>query len=74
MYMGSDFFNHSLRTTPKGVSIRSLLREELQKAKKRINRTPHPYCEIDCPWLSLCRKRSPPGCILSDLINPNLWC
>ena len=71
--MGSDSFNHSLRTTPKVFSTRSLLEEELQKAKGRLKTIPHPYCEIDCPWLSLCRKTSPPGCIFSDLINPNLW-
>ena len=71
--MGSDSFNHSLRTTPKRVSIRSLLGKELQKAKRRLTATPHPYCEINCPWLSFCKKNSPPGCILSDLVNPNLW-
>jgi hypothetical protein len=72
--MGSDSFQHFSRAKSKGISTRSLLVEELQKAKERLITTPHPYCESDCPWISLCRKISPPGCILSDLINPNLWC
>lgn len=72
--MGSDSFHQFYRTISKGISIRSLLLEELQKAKQRLNKTPHPYCEPDCPWKLLCRKISPPGCIFSDLIDPNLWC
>lgn len=71
--MGSDSFHHFSRITLRVVSARSLLIEELQKAKERLSITPHPYCEPDCPWLSLCRRSSPPGCILSDLIDPNLW-
>lgn len=71
--MGSDAFLLYSKTTSKGVSTRSLLLEELQKVKIKLITNPHPYCEPECPWLSLCRRISPPGCIFNDLIDPNLW-
>lgn len=71
--MGSNslpvFLNASIKRTP----LRRLLISELQKAKIRLSQTPHPFCELDCAWLTFCRRVSPPGCILSELIDPNLW-
>ena len=72
--MGSDSFLLFSKVTSRGVSTRDLLLEELQKAKENLFTTPHPYCELDCPWLAICKRSTPPGCILSDLIDPNLWC
>ncbi|MHA1975166.1 MAG: hypothetical protein ACTSW1_19425 [Candidatus Hodarchaeales archaeon] len=53
--------------------LRELLLEELHKAKLRLNETPQPYCELDCPWLSFCLKIGAKDCILSELISSDLW-
>ncbi|MFW9855679.1 MAG: hypothetical protein ACFFFG_11490 [Candidatus Thorarchaeota archaeon] len=60
----------------KGFSLKHYLLRELGNAKKRIYmnlETPHPYCELDCPWLSICRQSLPPACILPDLLDSNTW-
>jgi len=53
--------------------LRELLLEELHKAELRLKETPQPYCELDCPWLNFCRKMIIKDCILSQLINSDLW-
>jgi hypothetical protein len=71
--MVSDSFFLYSRTASSGASTRDQLLRKLHLAKKRLNSTPQPYCEIDCPWLCLCRISIPPGCILNDLIDTSLW-
>jgi len=75
--MGTDSINLFSKTTLSGVTTRFLLLRELQKAKERLNSTPHPYCEPDCPWLTLSRElyRKIPqfSCILIDLTDSSLW-
>ncbi|UCG90759.1 MAG: hypothetical protein JSU57_03230 [Candidatus Heimdallarchaeota archaeon] len=71
--MGSDSFSLYSKNTSTESSTRSILLEELQKVKEKLIATPHPYCEIDCPWLSLCRSITSPGCILNDSIDPSSW-
>lgn len=74
MCMGSDYFFLYSESSSRGISTKRLLLKELQKVKEKLSFTPHPYCEPDCLWLSICRRSLPPGCILNDLIDPNLWC
>ena len=61
----------------KNYSQRSLYKKPIIKrignSKKKLNSTPQPYCELDCPWLCLCRIIIPPGCILTDLTDTSLW-
>jgi hypothetical protein len=75
--MSPDSSSYYRDFSSSGASIKNLLLFELEKAKKRFKETPHPYCELDCPWLSFCqqieRKYSPIGCILNDLIDSRLW-
>ncbi len=71
--MGSDKFLYSTNSASSEPSLRSFLLNELQKAKERLTSTPHPYCELDCTWLVYCRRVSPPGCILCELIDSSLW-
>ncbi len=71
--MGSDKFLYSMNFVSAEPSLRSYLLSELQKAKERLTSTPHPYCELDCTWLVYCRRVSPPGCILCELIDSSLW-
>jgi hypothetical protein len=75
--MSSDLNQPMSRSFLKGANLRISLLSEVQKAKERLNSTPHPYCELDCPWLRACqlmaRKISPLGCFLSDLTDSNLW-
>lgn len=75
--MDTDSINLLSKTTLSGVTTRFLLLRELQKAKERLNSTPHPYCELDCHWLTFCRElyRKIPqfGCILIDLTDSSLW-
>ncbi len=73
MCMGSDSFTLYSKKISNDPSTRSILLEELRKVKEKLNTTPHPYCEIDCPWLSLCRSFSSLRCILNDLIDPSSW-
>jgi len=71
--MDSDSFSIQRGKLNTGISTRQLLLSELKKTKERmILSTPHPYCELDCPWLFLCGKFQLSGCILSDLIDSNL--
>jgi len=70
--MNSDSFSFQRGNLNTGISTRQLLLSELKKAKQRMISTPHPFCELDCPWLIFCRKFQLSGCILSDLIDSNL--
>jgi hypothetical protein len=57
------------KITTSGKSIRTLLREELHKASIRLEMTPFPFCELDCPWLPVCRKIRTSECISAFLIE-----
>jgi len=70
--MNSDSFSFQRGNLNTGISTRQLLLSELKKAKQRMISTPHPFCELDCPWLIFCLKFQLSGCILSDLIDSNL--
>jgi hypothetical protein len=75
--MGTDSISLFSKIRLSGVTTQFLLLRKLQKAKERMNSTPHPYCELDCPWLILCRmlyRKIPQlGCILIDLTDSSLW-
>jgi hypothetical protein len=75
--MNSDLIHFIPRSQLKEVNLRTFFLCELQKANERLKTTPHPYCELDCPWLRFCQlmviKVSRLGCILSDLIDSDLW-
>ncbi|MFX0184313.1 MAG: hypothetical protein ACFE95_14615 [Candidatus Hodarchaeota archaeon] len=75
--MDTNSINLFSQSKLRGVTTRFLLLRELQKAKERLNSTPYPYCELDCPWLILCRelyKKNPQfDCIFTTLTDSNLW-
>ena len=50
-------------------SSRVLVLEELHRLKEKLSSTPFPFCELDCPWLSICFKISTSECILSLLLD-----
>ncbi len=71
--MDSDSIFPPTKKHKSGISTRTQLLLELQKAKERTLSTPQPYCELDCPWLVYCRKFQLSGCILSDLIDSSIF-
>ena len=50
-------------------SSRVLVLEELHRLKEKLSSTPFPFCELDCPWLSICSEISTSECILSLLFD-----
>ena len=66
--MGSDSKVEYKGIHHTNVSSRVIVLEELHRLKEKLSSTPFPFCELDCPWLCLCRIIIPPGCILNDLI------
>ena len=52
-------------------SIRAIVLEELHRLKEKLNTTPFPFCELNCPWLTICLDNSTSECILSLLLNVN---
>jgi len=56
------------KLTP-NYSTRQLLLKELQLASKRLLTTLFPFCELDCPWISICRKIKATQCISAFLLE-----
>ncbi|MCK4849386.1 MAG: hypothetical protein KAT16_10185 [Candidatus Heimdallarchaeota archaeon] len=52
-------------------SSRAIVLEELHRLKEKLNSTPFPFCELTCPWLTICLDISTSECILSLLLNVN---
>ncbi len=57
--------NHS------NVSCRAIVLDELHRLREKLNSTPFPFCELDCPWLTICLVISTSECILSLLLGVN---
>ena len=57
------------KITSSNSSIRTLLLEELHKASLRLEITPFPFCELDCPWLPMCKKIKASECVSAFLIE-----
>jgi hypothetical protein len=69
--MSNDLNINSEHKTTSGYSTRNLLLKELHLASKRLLRTPFPFCESDCPWISICRKIKATECISAFLLEIN---
>jgi len=52
-------------------SSRALFLRELNHLKEKLCLTPFPFCELDCPWLTICLEISTSECILSLLWDVN---
>lgn len=53
----------------RNASSRLLVLEELQRLKEKMCQTPFPFCEVDCPWLTICLDITASECILSLLLS-----
>ncbi|MHA2215635.1 MAG: hypothetical protein ACXADW_12190 [Candidatus Hodarchaeales archaeon] len=53
------------------VSSRLKVLEELHRLKEKLSSTPFPFCELDCPFLTVCLDSCTSECILSQLISLN---
>jgi len=71
--MESDSTIHLVKDNIKPSVLKQLFLEELVKLKERLKNTPHPFCELDCPWIKYCRHYLHLGCILSDMIEIGVW-
>ncbi|WP_455142316.1 hypothetical protein [Candidatus Hodarchaeum mangrovi] len=71
--MESDSVNYFFSDNVKPSIIKQLFLEELLILKKRLENPPHPFCELDCPWIMYCRQNLRLGCILSDMIEIGVW-
>jgi len=52
-------------------SSRAIFLRELHHLKEKLASTPFPFCELDCPWLTICLEISTSECILSLLWDMN---
>ena len=52
-------------------SSRLIVLEELHRLKENLTSTPFPYCELDCPWLTVCLEIHTSECIISLLLSLN---
>jgi hypothetical protein len=50
---------------------RAIVLEELHRLKEKLNATPFPFCELDCPWLTFCLEKFASDCVLSLLMSLN---
>ena len=61
-YKGSHHSNESSRL---------IVLEELHRLKEKLSSTPFPFCELDCPFLTICLDICTSECILSLLMSLN---
>jgi hypothetical protein len=52
-------------------STRLKVLEELHRLKEKRLSTPFPFCELNCPFLTICSDNCTSECILSHLISLN---
>ena len=69
--MGSDSKVEYRGINHENASCRAIVLEELHLLKEKLNTTPFPFCELDCPWLTICLDISSSECILSFLLKVN---
>ncbi len=69
--MHSDFNLDSGGINELHSTTRKLLTDELRQLRKRMKIIPFPFCELECPWLPICRIKQPLECVISVIREAN---